>query len=174
MKPKNSPQRTSAFIRFTIFYVITTLIIIAAVFFGLQVPFKENRQLEAQLQTVHREREFDRKLYEMIRSTQRMLDSVNIAKPNTEVVDGRINQNIVAMDAMLHNDSTSAKMIYSELVAIFTEAKNDKAQIRKASDKDEVVKMKDEEIQKLKQNLAGWQEAYNKQQVQLTQLQNRQ
>ena len=174
MRPKNSSERRNAFIRFILFYVITTALIVTAVFFGLQVPFKENRQLQSQLEVVHRERNFERKLYDLISNTRRMLDTVNKAGTNTAVVEGRIIENIKTMDAMINKDSTSAKMIYSELVSIFTEATSDKKLIRSSSDKDETVRIKDEQIQELKKNILGWKDAFDRQQAQLTQLQNRQ
>ncbi|MBC7829328.1 MAG: hypothetical protein H7122_16385 [Chitinophagaceae bacterium] len=174
MKPKNSPERKKAFIRFVIFYLISTALIITAIFFGLQVPFKENKQLQSQLDVVYKERDFDRKLFNLMSETRKMLDTVNSAGTKTEVVEGRINQNILQMDAMLNKDSIAGKKIYSELVLIFNDAKNDKKLIRAASDKDATVKIKDQEIKELKQNLEGWRAAYDKQQIQLMQLQNKQ
>ena len=174
MKPKNSPERRKAFIRFVIFYIISTALIITAVFFGLQVPFKENKQLQSQLETVYKERDFDRKFFELMSETRKMLDTVNSAGTKTEFVEGRIDRKIQEMDAILNKDSISGKKIYSELVLIFNEAKNDKKLIRLASDKDATVKLLDEQIKQLKQNLEGWRTEYDKQQIQLMQLQNKQ
>jgi hypothetical protein len=138
MKPQNSAERTKAFIRFLILYIATTALIITAVFFGIYVPFKQNKQLQDQLNVVQKEKDFDRQFFTLMQDTKSLLDTVNSAGSSIDVIEGRIAQKIQEMDAILSKDSISGKRIYSQVVQYFTDAKNDKKTLR-SSDKQKII-----------------------------------
>src|SRR5687768_18381818 len=126
----NSAERRRAFLRFLLFYIITTALIVGAAFFGIYVPFKQNQQLQDQLNVVQREKEFDKQFFTLMQETKSLLDTVNSAGPSIDVIEGRIAQKIQEMDAILNKDSISGKRIYSQVVQYFTDAKNDKKTLR--------------------------------------------
>lgn len=49
MKPLNRVERTHAFLRFLLLFLITVALIVAVVFFSIQVPWKENDQLRQRM-----------------------------------------------------------------------------------------------------------------------------
>lgn len=174
MKPKNSPERRNAFTRFILFYLVTTLIIIAAIFFGLQVPFKQNQQLQSQLDVMHKERDFDREFFKLMSETKKLLDTIDRAGTGTDLVEGRITQNIQKMDAMLSQDSVSKKRMYGLVVQTFTDATNDKKTIRAASNKDAAVAAWNKKYNDLLQNRDDWMKEYERLKNQIMQMQTRQ
>jgi hypothetical protein len=138
MKPQNNAERKKAFIRFLLLYFVTTTVVVLALFFGLQVPFRENDQLQGQLNAVQKERDFNTRFTDLVKQTKLLIDTVNSAGPNTDVVDKEIADKIVEMKKILSEDSTSAKQLYTQVVLALTDAKNDKKAIR-AGDKTGVL-----------------------------------
>lgn len=176
MKPKNSFERGKAFIRFVIFYAVTTVLILCAVFFGMQVPFKENKQLQSQLSKVNKEREFDRKFFNLTNETKRMLDSIDgfPAGADVSLLEGRITTNIQKMDAMVSQDSVSRQKIYGLLVSTFSNANADKKRIRTTSSKGDVEALYKANENVLRSRLAEYEKAYKDLSERYMQLQNTQ
>lgn len=77
MKPLNTPERKKAFLNFILFYTITTLLIVLAVYFGMRVPFKQNDRLNAQLSVYEKEKEFAITFSKGASEAKAMLDSIN-------------------------------------------------------------------------------------------------
>jgi hypothetical protein len=138
MKPQNSAERSKVFARFIIFYVISIAVLVVAVYFGIRVPLKQNKQLQAQLDVAQQESDFDRRFFNLMRETKRLLDTVNISGPQADMIEGRISQKIQEMDAMINKDSIQGKRIYSQVALLLNDAKNDKKMIR-SGDKQKVV-----------------------------------
>ena len=160
MKPKNSAERSKVFTRFIIFYIISIAIILVAVYFGVRVPVRQNKQLQAQLDVAQQESDFDRRFFGLMSETKHLLDTVNMSGPQTDVVEGRITQKIQEMDAMINQDSIRGKRIYSQVVQYFTDAKNDKKMIR-AGDKQKVVEDFEKSKAELVNQLTENQNKYN-------------
>ncbi len=159
MKPQNAAERGRAFTRFILFYVITTALIVGAVYFGVQVPFRQNAQLQAQLDVVQQEKDFNLRFADLMRRTKALIDTVNNAGPNIEVIDKKIADNIVELEKMLSHDSVSNKQLYDQVLQSLTDAKNDKKTIR-ASDKSEAVAEYERTKIDLEKKLADYENRY--------------
>ncbi|MFD2919150.1 type VI secretion system TssO [Terrimonas rubra] len=152
MKPQNSQERNKAFGRFIIFYVLTTVLIILAVYFGLQVPFKQNKQLQAQIEVLQGEKDFSQRFSSLLAQTKSLLDTVNSSGARIDLVEGQIAQKIQEMDAMLAKDSTANKALYQQILQTLTDIKNDKKTIR-SEDKNQLLTVCEQEkisLEKLK------------------------
>ena len=73
MTPQNAAERSKYLTRFILFYIISVLAIVSAVFFGLRVPFKQNKQLNAQLKLAQQESDFDRNFYRLMQEAKQLL-----------------------------------------------------------------------------------------------------
>lgn len=136
MIPQNSPERKKAFSRFILLYIITTGIVVAAVYFGVQVPFQQNRQLQEQLAGIEKERDFGRLFFAGLSEAKGLLDSVNKPGVQSELIDGQIDSRLQQLTAMVDKDSVSEKRLYQEIIKTYFEIKDDKKRIRASGDKD--------------------------------------
>lgn len=137
MKPLNAAERSQAFRNFLIFFIITVGVIIAAVFFSIQVPFKENDQLRAAASTAEKQRVSTELFADKMETTIKLLDSVNLAGVQSELIDGDIDENLKSMKAMVRSDSSfQEKTLFNYIVDNFYDLKNAKKQLRDASGKD--------------------------------------
>lgn len=166
MKPLNAKERRSAFQRFLLFFTLTILVIVAAVFFGVKIPYAENEKLQAQLAAVDKENHFRDDFTLSMSEAQSLLDTVNMDPQKSGLLDGRITQKIQEMDAMLSKNDITSKTLYNQVIKSLSNTQTDKKGLRAAGNKDSVVAMYNMQIQELKNSLAKWQESYNQLQTQ--------
>jgi hypothetical protein len=153
MKPINSAERKKAFTTFLVFFIVTVLVILTAVFFGVQVPFEQNDKLKEQLAKFEKEKQFSEDFAQGLADTKKLLDSVNRAGVQPELVDGKITENLKKLNAMADNDSVSQKKFCQDLVQDFADLQMAKKQLRDASGKDANLSQYLQQIEMLKSDL---------------------
>jgi hypothetical protein len=137
MKPHNLSERNRAFRNFLVLFIITVAIVMAAVFFSIQVPFKENDQLRAAASVTEKQRVSTVLFGDKMETTMRLLDSVNLKGAQAELIDGDIDENLRSMNAMVKSDtSLPEKGMFTSIINNFRELKIAKKQLRDASGKD--------------------------------------
>jgi len=166
MKPNNSTERSSAFTRFLLFFLLTIALIVTTIFFGIRIPYAENEKLREQLAIIEKENEFRDHFADNMQQAQSLLDTVNMDAAKSGLIDGRITQKIQEMDAQLNKNNTSSKEIYSHIIKALNNTQTDKKGLRAASSKDSVVAMYNAQIQELKNSLTKWQESYKQLEMQ--------
>lgn len=152
MKPQNTPERKKAFLSFLAFYVITTLILLSAVFFGMRVPYAQNDRLTSQVELYEQERDFAETFSLKSNNVKNMLDSINKAGVQAELLDGKISENLSTLNNMI-NDSTSVKKLYQDLVQGLADLQTAKKQLRDYSGKDANLSQYMQQIESLKSDL---------------------
>lgn len=162
MKPDNSKDRSSAFGRFLLFFLLTVVVMAVAIFFGIRVPYAENNKLRERLSRVDSEIVFRENFMVSMMQAQTLLDSVNKVSPTMAgLIDGRITQCLQSMDAMIgKSDSTHSKKIYTQIIKALNDSKSDKTSLRAASSKDSLASNYNRQIEDLKTNLQQWKDAY--------------
>lgn len=150
MKPLNAAERKSAFFNFLIFFVITTLLIVLSVFFGMQVPFKQNEKLQQQLDILQTEKAFGETFYNGMTDAKILLDSVNRSGIQADLVNGEISTKLSNLNALITRDSSGVKKIYQDIVHNLLDLQFAKTQLREASNKDAALGQYLQQIEDLK------------------------
>lgn len=166
MRSINAQERSKAFNRFLLFFLLTIAVIITAVFFGIKIPYAENEKLQQQLAAVDKENRFREDFTTAMAEAQNLLDTVNMDPQKSGLLDGRITQKIQDLDAMLAKNDITSKSLYNQVIKALNNTQSDKRGLRAAGNKDSVVAMYNVQIQELKNSLAKWQESYNQLQMQ--------
>lgn len=152
MRPQNKPERKKAFLSFLAFYILTTLILLGAVFFGMRVPYAQNDRLTSQVESYEKERHFAETFSQKSNDVKNMLDSINKGGVQAELLDGKISENLSALNNMI-NDSTSVKKLYQDLVRGLADLQTAKKQLRDYSGKDANLSEYMQQIETLKSDL---------------------
>ena len=108
MEPINKTERSKAFGTFLLFFIITATLIIAAVFFSVQVPFSENRQLKEQIQKIEAERHTNEKFQAHLDSVVQLFDEYTKSPAtdgNTSLIANSIDREISVMANMAPDTS---------------------------------------------------------------------
>lgn len=137
MKPLNTEERKQSFTGFLLFFLITAALIVGAVFFGMQVPFKQNERLKAQVARQQQDQAFADRFSKKMNETSILLDSVNKNGTQATLVDGTISENIKAMNASLLSDSIANKQLYMNMVQSLNQLQLAKSGLRNSSGKDQ-------------------------------------
>jgi len=133
MKPINAAERKSAYMYFLIFLVATIIIITAAVFSGMQVPFRQNQKLQEKIGMLQNEKTFAENFAIKMAETKGILDTVNKAGIQAELLDQQITDGIKGLSAMINADTTIVKSTYTNIIQNLTELQFAKKQLRQAS-----------------------------------------
>lgn len=130
MEPINKDQRSKAFLTFFLLFVLFTGIIVALIFFSIQVPFKQNNLLSAQMTDVQKEKEFSQNFFLSMSNINGMLDTINTKSDRPELLDGNITEAIKDLNSKANSDSTGNKNIYANVVQILADLQSTKKQLR--------------------------------------------
>ncbi len=154
MKPLNSPERKSAYLNFLLFFAITVVIVVITAFFGMKVPFKQNDQLQEKIAGFQNEKSFAENFAAKYADTKGILDTVNKAGIQAELLDQKITDGIKSLSAMVDNDTTIVKKNYSNIIQNLAELQFAKKQLRDVSSSDQNMTQYMQQIEGLKSDLA--------------------
>jgi len=90
----NSKERTQAYFKFLLFFVITVIVVVAAIYFDFYTPSRENKLLKDEVYVQRRQEANQQKFVETMTRTIALLDSLNNSKNNPEQLRFQINAQI--------------------------------------------------------------------------------
>jgi len=137
MKPSNIAERKKAFTNFILLFCLTIILVVGAVYFGMQMPFKQNEQLQQRIAFYEKENFFAQNFYGKLNETKSLLDSVNRAEVRADFMDGKVSENLKRMNSMIDKDSLSVKGLYEMVVQSLSDLQLAKKGLRNASGKDD-------------------------------------
>jgi len=122
MKPKNTKERRSAFLKYLALFVVTMLAILFAVYFNFKVPSKENELLKNKVKAVEKEKVFQNKFSEKMTVIKNMLDSLDVPGQNVTYQNSLISDKLVDLQKFIPSkDSTYVYDMYSSIVDLYSE-----------------------------------------------------
>ncbi len=133
MQALNTKERNDAYASFLVFFLITIALLLLAVFFAYQVPFKENERMRTQLKRYEHENEFMNSFLTKMTETKGLLDSVNLPGAQAPVIDGKISDQIKQMGSLVSGDSIRDKRIYENTIQAIIGLQEAKTLLRNAS-----------------------------------------
>ncbi|MBS1589518.1 MAG: hypothetical protein JST52_07890 [Bacteroidetes bacterium] len=171
MQALNSEQRRQTFVTFLLLYIITTLVVIMAVFFGTRVPLKQNEMMQGQLMQKERASIFRQDFSVRQNEIKMLLDTIN--KPNVQanLIDAQLDQKLSQLTAMVENDSSESKPFYQAVIKTLYDMKDDKSKLRASAGTASTSEEKDKTIADLKSKITEYSTALTNCQNQLIQLQ---
>ena len=154
MRPLNTEERKKAFTTFLLFFIITTVLVTGAIYFGMQMPFKQTERLKQQVAVFQREKALAEIFAQKMAETKALLDSVNKNGVQATIVDGQITENIKRLNALVDTDSSANKQLYHSMVQSFVDLQIAKQGLRDNSGKDANLASSAQELTQLKTDLA--------------------
>lgn len=136
MKPVNQADRRKAFTSFLLLFIATILVILATVFFSVQVPFKQNNKLQAQVSAIENEKSLAERFSNRLNETMGYFENVNKPNMQSEMLNDKITQNLSAMTSMISVDSTILKGLYQNVISSLYDYQGAKKDLRGASSLD--------------------------------------
>lgn len=171
MKPTNREERKKAFLNFLLLFCVTVIVVAVTIVFGMQIPFKQNEQLLQKNEFYEKQHSFSELFLNKMNETKGLLDSVNRAEVQAELIDGKISENLKKMNAMIDKDSLTEKAIYQRVVLNFADLQAAKKGLRNASGDQNNLSQLQQQIVDLRGQLQAAQSQASAYQMQVAQLQ---
>ncbi len=154
MKAKNEKERNKSFLKFIALFVVTTLLVIGAIFLNYRVPHKENALLRERAKKIEREIEFQRTFASEINNTRNLLDSLDLKGQNLSYLNDLIGQKLVKIQSGLPaKDSTFRYKMYKNILDILVDYQKSKKELNALSDAQTQIKDYQIELEKTQQEL---------------------
>ena len=153
MKPLNAAERTKAFLNFLLLFIITTIVIVIAVFFGMRVPFEENKKMEDQIASYQSDQFFAEKFSAAISDIQPLLDTLGSPGAPTESVNNQINIKLADLQAMKDKAVTGNDNIYAKALHALYNLENSKYSLAKSGSQSQDVGRLEQEKETLNQRV---------------------
>lgn len=135
MKPKNSKERQTAFLKYLLLFLVTVLTIVFAIYFNYKVPNKENDLLKTQIKSVEKEMEFQNNFSDEMRAVKSMIDSLDIPGQNISYQNSLVSAKLVELQKTIPSkDSTYRYDMYTNIVNIYVELQDTKGELRSLND----------------------------------------
>lgn len=144
MQVLNKQERTTSFIWFLLFFVITVALFVVAIFFNYQVPARENASLRKELSTFRQEQAFQAEFLQKLDKVKRNLDSINLPNQNANYMDQVIAASLADMRNSIPKEAVTHYGLYDNVVQNCLSLQQTKQQLR--------------ELQNAQQNIAGLKE----------------
>lgn len=107
----NSGQRSAAFLKFFILFLVTTLAVVSAVYVGINIPIKDNEQLREQVKNYQGQIDNQEQFITRIATVKNLIDSMGKSGQIKAIIDlkiaGQLNQ--------LQQAGTTDSSIYTSL-----------------------------------------------------------
>lgn len=126
MKPLNQAERTNAFLRFLLLFIITVALILTVVFFSVKVPFKENEQLRQDMARIKSERQLSESFNTAVKEIADELNKFDASKDPPAAKYAKIKLGIDKMSGLLKNMPNadySVNMFIVQILGDLNEAK---------------------------------------------------
>lgn len=154
MKPKNSKERNSSFLKFLLLFLVTTGTAIGAVYFNYRVPTHENQLLREQEKSIKAEMEFQSNFYEEMRNLKNLIDSLDVPGQNLPLQNSTISNKLVEMkNSIPTQDSTHLYDMHMSIVDLFADLQVIKGNNIDLRDAESIIEDLEEDLKECKREL---------------------
>ena len=154
MKAKNEKERNKSFLKFLALFIVTTLLIVGAVYINYRVPHKENELLRKRTELLNNEIEFQKGFAIDIERTRNLLDSLDLKGQNIAYLNDLISQKLVGIQGGLPaKDSTFRYTMYKNILDILVDYQKSKKELNALSDAKNQIQEYQTELEKIQEEL---------------------
>jgi cell division protein FtsL len=107
----NRADRNQAFVKFLVFFLITIVLIVAAVFVNYQLPARENKRLREQAELQRQQDNSELKFISVMQEAVTLLDSMEKGGPQVDLLRTQLDGKIIDLEKLEQNNNT----IYGQL-----------------------------------------------------------
>src|SRR5258708_12009399 len=101
----NSKERNEAFLKFLVFFVVTLILVILAIYFNFRLPVRENRMLQDEIETQRQQDMNQMKFVAKMQEAVVLLDSLGKGGPNADQINLQLNGKLAEMPGQQQKDN---------------------------------------------------------------------
>jgi hypothetical protein len=123
----NSQERNQAFLKFLLFFLLTIVLVILAIFFNYRLPLRENKMLQSEVDVQRTQDVNQQKFVSLMQEAIVLLDSLDKKGTNTDQVNLLVNSKMQELAVVQQKDNT----IYGKMDKMITDKLYDLQQAKK-------------------------------------------
>jgi len=130
----NKKERTSAFLLFLLMFIITTAVLILALFYNYKLPLKENEVLKSENDKILNEFNFQKKFSDKIEHISVLVDSLDKSPESFQFTEQTINFELVHLKEAIPAESDKTLRLYDNVILTITDLVNAKRLLLQVND----------------------------------------
>ncbi len=150
----NSQERNQAFVKFLVFFLLTVILVVTAVFFNYRLPVRENKMLQDEVDVQRQQEANQQKFVNRMQEAIVLLDSLDANNTNLEQINLQLNGKIAELAVLQQKDNTLYGKLNKVIVDRFQELQQKQRQLESLSDKAGKLASLQSELEKCKSDLA--------------------
>jgi uncharacterized protein (UPF0333 family) len=124
----NSQERNQAFLKFLLFFLVTIVLIVTAIFFNYRLPFSENKMLQSEVEVQRIQDVNQQKFVGRMQEAILLLDSMDKKNVNFDQINLLVNSKLQELAVLQQKDNT----IYGKMDKMITDKLYDLQQAKKS------------------------------------------
>ncbi len=141
----NKKDRNQTFLKFLFFFLLTTGLVVLAVYFDFRLPISENRVLQEEVSVRRQQDQDQEKFASKMQEAAALLDSLDKQGVNTDQLNSQLGGKLSELSVLQLKDNTSYGKIDKAIIDKFSELQQRKKDLKLLADK--AGKAGDEEAQ---------------------------
>jgi Type VI secretion system, TssO len=143
LKALNAKERNKAFLKFLLFFLVTLILVVSAIYFDFKLPLKENnylqKEIDQQRQIEHNQENFVNTMNDAVK----LLDSLD--RPGTDLtqIHAQLEQKLLELDGLRQKDYSAYGKMDKAIVDKFWDLNRAKPLLKKLDeDENTLIKLK--------------------------------
>ena len=132
MKSLNSAERTNAFLRFLLLFLITVALIVTVVFCSVKLPWEENNQLRDRMKALQKEKNSSEEFSKDMQEAQLALKSYSNKEELSVATQARVQRKIDQLRDRARKLSAGDNSLYELVVENLSELNDAKKKLKDA------------------------------------------
>jgi hypothetical protein len=129
----NSQERNQAFLKFLLFFLITVVLVIAAIFFNFRLPVRENKMLQSEVDVQRTQDVNQQKFVGSMQDAVLLLDSLDKKGVNFEQINLQLNSKMQELAVLQQKDNTIYGKMDKMIIDKLTELQQAKRSLQDAN-----------------------------------------
>ena len=133
MKPLNRAERNGAFLRFLLFFSVTIALVVMVIFFSIDVPYNESRQLRRKVVDLQKETNVSASFSALMKEAMDELNKFKLKTESPSAINQRVKYKIDEMEKLMRQIPNSANSVYPLIVQNISDLNNAKYKLSVAN-----------------------------------------
>ena len=155
MKPKNSKERNSSFLKFLLLFLVTTGTAVGAVYFNYRIPSHENELLRTQAKSIDTDMKFQSNFFQEMKVLKSLIDSLDVRGQNIPLQNSEISDKLVQLKNSIPTKDEESHLydMHMSIVDLYADFQVIKGNIIELRDAESIIEELEEDLKACKREL---------------------
>ena len=149
----NSKERNEAFLKFLVFFLVTLILVVLAIYFNFRLPVRENKMLQDEIETQRQQDMNQTKFVARMQEAVVLLDSLGKGGPNVDQINLQLNGKLAEIAGLQPKDNNLYGKMDKAIVEKFSELQSAKRALSALQEKADKISAMEAELNTTKSQL---------------------